>query len=293
MSKDKTKARITKLGKEMSEIRNGVSPYLQSILSDLKSGFYSDSSASLKTLMEVGARLESLEVKETLTNVIYEMLQLLATIDWSQVLWKEATGGDGKLIPRVVIHSTAYYDDEFKKNNYELWTHSYIDGIASEDDFLQRFILPYLPNIDKCKELVGKAKKGTLVYTDIPLVQKLESAPKIIENGTGKSQNKEDIPQSDNIVTLSERGNSQDYIFGRLKRDAELGDEKAIEVVEKVKNGVYTSARQVALEMGYRKPVKQKCLPKDTKKAVEKIVRELGEDYATQLALEILGKNKN
>lgn len=115
------------------------------------------------------------------------------------------------------------------------------------------------------------------------LIQKLEDAPKIIENGTGKTQNKNIMPQSDNINTLSVRGDSQDYIFGRLKRDAELGVEKAIEVVEKVKRGEFKSVRQVALEMGYRKPVKQKCLPMDVEKAVDKILKQMGEVYADEL----------
>lgn len=48
------------------------------------------------------------------------------------------------------------------------------------------------------KELVGKAKKGTLVYTDIPLIQKLESAPKVNLNGENDTD-KDDILPFDNI----------------------------------------------------------------------------------------------
>jgi hypothetical protein len=216
MARNKTKSRITKLGKEMSAIRSGVSRQLSDILDNLQSGLYSESSASLKTLMEVGTRLESLGVKDTLTDVIYEMLQLLATINWNEVLWKEV---DGKPTPRVVL-SVSYYDEDLKNSNYYLWSHTYIDGIASESDFLERFILPYLPNIDKCKELVGKAKKGTLVYTDISLASKLESAPTVNLNGENGTD-KDDILPSDNIIRAKHFGTSQDYIFGRLKRDAE------------------------------------------------------------------------
>lgn len=279
MARNKTKSRITKLGKEMSAIRTGVSRQLNDILDNLQSGLYSESSASLKTLMEVGTRLESLGVKDTLTDVIYEMLQLLATIDWNEVLWKEV---DGKPTPRVIL-SVSYYDEDLKNSNYYLWSHTYIDGIASESDFLERFILPYLPNIDKCKELVGKAKKGTLVYTDISLASKFEDAPKVNLHQRPETLKDEDVDKDVNVNALSHNPDSRDYIFGRLKRDVELGDKRAIEVSQKVRKGEYTSARQVALEMGYRKPVQQKCLPKDTRKAVEKIVRELGEDYLIEL----------
>jgi hypothetical protein len=102
----------------------------------------------------------------------------------------------------------------------------------------ERFILPYLPSIDKCKELVGKAKKGTLVYTDISLASKFDDAPKVNLNGENDTD-KDDILPCDNIVTAKHRGNNQDYIFGRLKRDAELGDSKAQEVSQKVRDGKY------------------------------------------------------
>jgi hypothetical protein len=122
-------------------------------------------------------------------------------------------------------------------------------------------IIGLINNLDKCKELIGKAKKGTLVYTDLPLVQKLDD-PNLklnLPNVTDKSQN---ILSCDYIDTSEPRGNSKDYIMSRLKRDAELGDEKAKEVEKKVREGKFTSARQVALEMGYRKKLRADTLPR-------------------------------
>lgn len=275
-NKAKIKAQITKLGKVQV---HDISPRLRGILSHLYNDVYTEKGASLKALIEVSSELESLNIKETLTDIIYEMLQLLAVIQWDEVLWQDV---EGEPTPRIIL-SPSYYDEDFKKNHYSSWVDTFIDGIASEDDFLERFILPYIPSIDKCKELVGKAKKGTLVYTDIPLIQKLESASKVNSDGIKYTENNKDFNRSDNIVRPEHFGNSQDYIFGRLKRDAELGDEKAQEVVEKVRRGEFKSARQVALEMGYRKPIKQKCLPMDVEKAVDKILKQMGEVYADEL----------
>lgn len=81
------------------------------------------------------------------------------------------------------------------------------------------------------QSLVSKAEKGTLVYTDLPLVQKLEEAPKVNLHQRPVTSDDEDIDKGVNINTLKSRSDTQDYIFGRLKRDADLGDEKAIEVV--------------------------------------------------------------
>lgn len=233
-SKDKTKAKITKLGKNMQIVETNLTRSIHDILSDLKSGFYSESSASIKTLIQAGQRLQWNDPIITFSDVLYEMFQLLAVVDWNgTVLWKEDILGEK--FPRIVL-SNSYYDDELKKNNYPLWESTFIDGVANEDDFLTKFIVPYVGSIDKCKELVGKAKKGTLVYTDIPLIQKLESAPKVNLNGENDTD-KDDILPCDNIVRGEHFGNSQDYIFGRLKRDAELGDSKAQEVVDRVKRG--------------------------------------------------------
>lgn len=70
----------------------------------------------------------------------------------------------------------------------------------------------------------------TITRLNNTLIQKLESAPKVNLNGENYTD-KDDILPCVNIDAPSHNPNSQDYIFGRLKRDAELGDERAIEVV--------------------------------------------------------------
>ncbi|PHV61026.1 hypothetical protein [Cyanobacterium aponinum] len=71
----------------------------------------------------------------------------------------------------------------------------------------------------------------TITRLNNALIQKLEDAPKIIKHGENETHSKEQDKRLDNIIKSEHSGDSQGYIFGRLKRDAELGDERAIEVV--------------------------------------------------------------
>ncbi|PHV60963.1 hypothetical protein CSQ80_18135 [Cyanobacterium aponinum IPPAS B-1201] len=71
----------------------------------------------------------------------------------------------------------------------------------------------------------------TITRLNNTLIQKLKDAPKVNQQFTNQYTGNNTDSGHVNINRGKSYSDSQDYIFGRLKRDAELGDERAIEVV--------------------------------------------------------------
>jgi hypothetical protein len=137
-------------------------------------------------------------------------------------------------------------------------------GYADLRDFIRRGL-----EIDP--ELVEWAIRGLkalkpnepVPFADaVALGKKYEEAKPAQPSGAPKGNRnaaaKKDTPEPKQPLpgnNSSARGNREDYLLGRIKAKAEKGDEKALAVVERIKSGEVTSARQAAHEAGILKPV--------------------------------------
>jgi len=84
--------------------------------------------------------------------------------------------------------------------------------------------------------------------------------------------------QGDN-VTLKKRGNSEDYIKARLRRDHP-------EIAEELEQGQHRSARAAGIAAGFIKDVPTVRMLEPAK-AAQSIVQRVGPEFAAQLAIEL------
>lgn len=84
--------------------------------------------------------------------------------------------------------------------------------------------------------------------------------------------------QGDN-VTLKKRGNNEDYIKARLKRDHPM-------IAEELEQGQHRSARAAGIAAGFVKDVPTVRMVEPAK-AAQAIVQRVGVEFATQLAIEL------
>ena len=171
---------------------------------------------------------------------------------------------------RIYIHTEFEHGCECVVDWLQEAEQFYFDlGYNSADEMLlERLEIP--PNWVRMAAAVLEATGKNLSKTE------LDQAIELKGHGGDRRSGQAQQDQGDN-VTLKKRGNNEDYIKARLKRDHP-------EIAEELKRGKHRSARAAGIAAGFIKDVPTVRMVEPTK-AAEAIVERVGVEFAAQLAI--------
>lgn len=171
---------------------------------------------------------------------------------------------------RIYIHTEFEHGCECVVDWLQEAEQFYFDlGYNSADEMLlERLEIP--PNWVRMAAAVLQATGKNLSKTE------LDQAIELKGHGGDRRSGQAQQDQGDN-VTLKKRGNNEDYIKARLKRDHP-------EIAEELKRGKHRSARAAGIAAGFIKDVPTVRMVEPTK-AAEAIVERVGVEFAAQLAI--------